>query len=178
MSRVRLVPIFLVAIVVLCVLFGGWQAYQHFNLLNPLKKNLQQVSGVQTVAILTGSPDVVQVHLGPFSKLENGDLQQTYQDIASQIETRLGSGVSVQLTDHHDALLTDTFESFQPYLRQGLAKQNYLQMISQLSQMAQRKHVNARITMDGQNVYIQLAKGSHYLYQVIPYGTHQGGAAS
>lgn len=179
MSRVRLVPIFLVAIVVLAILFGGWQAYQHFNLLNPLKRNLQQVSGVQTVNILTGSPDVVQVQLGPFNKLEKGDLQETYRDISDQIGTRLGTGVTLRLADDHGGSLTQMFEvKFEPILLEGIAKDNYTEMIGKVQQLAKTSGVHSRITMDGQDIYIQLAKGNNYLYRVMPYTTHQGGAAS
>ncbi|WAH35152.1 hypothetical protein [Alicyclobacillus dauci] len=179
MSRVRLVPIVLIAILALAMLFGGWQAYQHFNLLNPLKKNLQSVQGVQTVNIATGSPDEVTIHLGPFNKLENGDLQQTYHAIANEVSTRLGSGVKLNLSDDHGAQLTQVYEGdYYPILAQGKDKGNYTDMISQVSSLAKKQGIQARITMDEQYIYVQLAKGSHYLYDVIPYSTHQGGAAS
>lgn len=178
MSRVRLVPIVLVAILALAILFGSWQAYQHFNLLSPLKRNLQQVEGVQTVSILTGSPDVVQVELGPFSKLKNGDLQQTYHDITNQISSRLGSAVTIHLGDHQDNQLASALENYQPILHEGLAKGNYVEMINQVTKVAKSQHIQARITMDGQYIYIQLQEGSHYLYSVMPYSTPQGGVAS
>ncbi|GEO27101.1 hypothetical protein AAC03nite_28860 [Alicyclobacillus acidoterrestris] len=180
MSRVRLVPIVLIAIVALAVLFGGWQAYQHFNLLGPLKKNLQQVKGVQTVDILTGSPDVVQIQLGPFSKLKNGDLQQTYDDITNQVSSRLGSGVKLRLSDDRNGTLSQALESYTPVLLEGIQKGNYREMIAQVTQMAKQQHIQCRITMDAQlNTYIQLEKGSHYLYTVMPYPPmHQGGASS
>lgn len=179
LSRVRLVPIFIVAIFVLSVLFGGWQAYQHFNLLNPLKRNLQQVAGVQTVNISTGSPDVVQVQLGPFDKLKNGDLQQTYHDISKQIENRLGADVSLRISDSHEGTLTQTFESsFEFYIQEGIAKQTYTQMVSQVHALAKKEGINARMTMDSQDIYVQLAKGKSYLYRVIPYGNRQGGASA
>ncbi|GLG00768.1 hypothetical protein Alches_08070 [Alicyclobacillus hesperidum subsp. aegles] len=179
MSRVRLLPIFVVAVVVLAILFGGWQAYQHYNLLNPLKRSLQSVAGVQTVDISTGSPDIVQVQLGPFQKLKNGDLQETYHDISNEIENRLGSNVTVRLTDGREGSLTQIFESsFEFYIQEGIAKENYTQMVSQVNQLAAKDGIEARITMDNQYIYVQLAKGNHYLYRVIPYTIHQGGASS
>ncbi|WP_245630047.1 hypothetical protein [Alicyclobacillus acidiphilus] len=175
----RLVPIFVVAIFVLSILFGGWQAYQHFNLLNPLKRNLQQVAGVQTVNISTGSPDLVQIQLGPFDKLKNGDLQQTYHAISTQIENRLGTNVSLQISDNHEGPLTQVFESsFVFYIQEGIAKQNYTQMVSQVAELAKKDGIDARLTMDSQDIYIQLAKGNSYLYRVIPYGNRQGGAST
>lgn len=176
LSRVRLVPIVLIAVLVLAILFGGWQAYQHFNLLNPLKQNLQQVEGVKTVSIATGNPDVVQVQLGPFDKLKNGDLQQTYDDLEDQISSRLGSGVSLHLSDDRDASLAQAFEDLEPYLLEGLRKGNYTEMIAQVTKMAKAEGLQCRVTMDDENAYLQLAKGSHYLYYVKQY--QQGGAAS
>lgn len=176
MTRIRLVPIVLIAVLVLAVLFGSWQAYQHFNLLGPLKRNIQQVEGVKTVSISTGSPDEVVVQLGPFNKLKNGDLQQTYHAIAKQISAKLGSSVNLDIADHHDAQLEQVLEGFRPMLMEGIAKSNYTEMIAQLSQQAKKQGIQASFTMDEKYIYIQLAKGSHYLYDVMP--LHQGGAAS
>lgn len=178
MSRVRLVPIVLVAVLVLAVLFGSWQAYQHFKLLTPLKHNLQQIEGVQNVHIYSGSPDVIQVQLGPFKKLKNDDLQQTYHNISNQISSSLGHSVTIRLTDEHNTKLDTAYENFQPILHEGIAKGNYVEMIGQLTRLAKSQGIQSKITMDGQYFYIQLQSGSHYLYSVMSYSSPQGGTAS
>lgn len=178
MSRVRLVPIVLIAVLALAVLFGSWQAYQHFKLLSPLKQNLQQVEGVQKVSIFSGNPDVIQIKLGPFKKLKDEDLQQTYHDIRNQISSRLGQNATIHLTADHNAKLDGALEHYQPFLHEGIAKGNYVEMIRQVTQMAKSQGIQARITMDKQYIYIQLQTGSHYLYSVMSYSSPPGGAAS
>ncbi|WP_062305602.1 hypothetical protein [Alicyclobacillus sendaiensis] len=178
MSRIRVVPIFVTALLMLALLIGGWQAYQHYNLLNPLKRSLQSVAGVERVDITTGSPDVVVVQLGPFQALKEGDLQMTYDAISDEIEQKLGTNVSVRLGDAHEGPLTQLFESvFELYIQQGIAKEDYTQMASEVARLAKSYHLAYRLTMDNNDIYLQLQKGPYYLYRVIPYA-RAGGAAS
>jgi hypothetical protein len=168
----------LIAVLVLAVLFGGWQAYEHFNMVTPLKRDLQQVEGVQMVNVSSGNPEIIDVQLGPFSKLKNGDLQQTYNDLENQISAKLGADVTPHLLDNRNKVLTQAMESFNPALLQGIDKSNYTTMIAQVTNEAKKQGIQCRITMDRQYIYIQLAKGKYYLYTVMPYTTRQGGAAS
>ncbi|MBF8377436.1 hypothetical protein IW967_06050 [Alicyclobacillus mali] len=179
MSRIRIVPIFVTALLMLALLIGGWQAYQHYNLLNPLKQSLQSVAGVEKVDITTGSPDVVVIQLGPFQTLKDGDLQMTYDAISDEIEHKLGTNVSVRIGDAHEGPLTQLFEgAFELYIQQGIAKEDYTQMASDVARLAKSNHVAYRLTMDNSFIYLQLQKGPYYLYRVIPYASRAGGATA
>jgi hypothetical protein len=173
MPRIRLVPLIVTAIVTLAVLFGGYQAYQRFNMIDPLEAQLKTVDGVENVQVQAGNPIVVRIELGPVK-----DLQTTYHEVSHTVTQVVGSEGDVVLVDHANATLNEAYETLQPYLLEGVAKGNYTEMMSAVQGKAQKMGINARITMDEHNIYVQLSQGDHYLYHVLPYALHQGGSAS
>jgi hypothetical protein len=173
MSRIRLVPVIFILVISLAILFAGWQAYRRFNLVNPLKSELQQVTGVKSVQIETGNPSVIDIQLNPVK-----DLQTTYIEISHVVAGTLGGQVDVNLLDNKDDELTSAMEDDQLILNDGLAKGNYIEMVASAEQKAAKQNIDARITMDEHNIYVQLTKGNHYLYKVEKYTMHQGGASS
>ncbi len=177
MARIRLIPIFFIVVVTLAALIGGWQAYQHFNLLNPLESKLKQIPGVQSLTISAGSNHVT-IQLDSGSRLQNDDLQSTYDKIVTLTEDTLGSNVSITLLDHQNWDLTNAYESYKPSLFEGITKGNYMEMIANIVERAKSDHISARITMDKHYIFIQLSKGNYYLYDVVPYSLYQGGGSS
>jgi hypothetical protein len=177
LTRIRLVPIIFIVVVTLAALIGGWQAYQHFDLLNPLQSRLTQIQGVQSAHVDTGSNSVT-IQLTPVAKLQNQDLQTTYNEILAVTENTLGANASIKLLDHRGWPLISAYESYYPSLTEGLSKGNYVEMVSNIEQKATADHLEARITMDRHNIYIQFSKGNNYLYDVISYSLHQGGGAA
>jgi hypothetical protein len=173
MSRIRLVPVILIALASLLVLFGAYRAYEHFSLITPLQSELRHISGVQNVVIEQGKPGVISIKLKPVD-----DLQTTYQNIVQAIRSVLGDPQSLNLIDNRSPELKAAYESFQPILQEGIAKGDYTEMITSVNEKAAQLHIQARITMDSHYVYVQLAKGNYYLYDVIPYTVRQGGASS
>lgn len=177
MSRVRLVPVLVIAFMTLAVLFGGWKAYDHFKLLQPLQSNLTSIAGVSSVnlnEVSDGGPIVIQ--LGPVQKLKDGDLQQTYQEIVSNIRTSMATDVLPTIVDHHNEALVNASESYNFIFNEGIAKYNYSEMKAKVEALAKADHIAIRMTMDQSNLYVQMSQGSYYLYEIIP--LHQGGGAS
>lgn len=171
MSRIRLVPMIFIVLISLGILFAGWQAYKRFNLVNPLKSELQAVTGVKTVDVNVGNPSVIKIKLGPVD-----DLQTTYDSIENTVSGALGSSGSLRIVDNRDKTLQNVYEDLSPYLYQGIANGSYVEMIAQVEQKAQKAGIDAKITMDKTSVYVQMTHGDHYLYDVLP--LHQGGASS
>ncbi|MCL6453789.1 MAG: hypothetical protein K6T78_09300 [Alicyclobacillus sp.] len=173
MSRIRLIPMIFIALVCLGILISGWQAYKRFNMVQPLKAQLEAVAGVKNVVVDVGNPSTIQVKLGPVK-----DLQTTYDSILTKVDGQLGGTGAITLVDNRDSTLTAAWESLSPILYEGLRKGNYTEMISAFDTKAAKEGIRAAVTMDTRNVYVQLSKGSHYLYTVEPYSLNQGGAAS
>lgn len=176
MSRIRLVPMLLILVISLAVFFAGWQVYKRYNLVDPVKTDLQTVSGVQSVDVVVGNPTVVRVKLGPVD-----DLQMTYDSIEQAVTGSANAGSSIVIVDNKDKALQQAYEDLGPIIYQGIHTGNYQSMISSFEKAASAKGIQAKITMDIHNIYVQLKQGNHYLYDVSQYNTlqqGQGGAAS
>ena len=175
MSRVRLVPVIFIIIITLSVLFGAFVAYRHFKLVGPLQSQLDSIAGVKAAQIDTGNPSQVVIKLGPVDKLQNQDLQTTYDAIQNKISGIFGSANNLKIQDNRDAALQTTYENLQPILAEGIRQGDYIQMIPDYEKAASQDGVHARVTMDLHNIYVQLWKGNHYLYDVVQYNLAQGG---
>ncbi|QQE76769.1 hypothetical protein [Alicyclobacillus sp. SO9] len=173
MSRIRVVPIILVAIVALAILFGGFQFYQHYNVVSPVQTDLQKVSGVKSVQIVTGSPTSVDIKLNKVS-----DLQSTYKEISKKASNELNSSVKIHISDNASPALQKEYENIFPVLSEGIAKGNYTEMIAQVTKTAASHGIQTKVTMDAQDVFVQMTKGSHYLYKVVPYKLWGGDGVS
>jgi hypothetical protein len=172
MSRVRLVPIVFIAIISLAVLFGGWQAYQHYGLVSPIQTTLKQLKYVDGVKVDTGSPTVVTIQLNSNVK----DLQYDYDVIVQDVQNEVGGTYAIKLLDRKNEDLTTLYESIQPVIGEGLVHGNYTEMMAAVDALAAKAGVDYRFTMDQHNVFVQLKKGNNFLYDVVP--LHQGGVTS
>lgn len=173
MQRVRPVPLVVIAIISLALLIGGYQAYQRFYVIDPVADQLRAIPGVESVQVSPGHPATVRVQLGAVH-----DLQTTYDDVTKVVQDTLGDGANVVLVDNADGALQNAYESLLPYILQGVAEGHYADMIDTVRQRAQKMGMDAQITMDEHNLYIELRSGDHELYHVLPYALRQGGGAS
>ncbi|KUO96834.1 hypothetical protein [Ferroacidibacillus organovorans] len=173
MSRIRIVPTVSALILTFALLFGGFQIYRTYDLVQPLKSQLTHIASVQSASIdLTGSAPVIVIKLGLVS-----DLQTTYDQLQSIVSSSIGTPYQIVLKDHRTATLYRDYETLQPILYQGLAHGMYTTMIANLQASAAKLHVQARITMNASDVFLQFQQGSSYLYAIVPYSTKFSGAS-
>ncbi|MCY0876611.1 MAG: hypothetical protein OWT28_10145 [Firmicutes bacterium] len=173
MSRIRILPTISALILTFAILFGGFQVYKNYELVRPLVAQLRQIPSVLSVQVATtGQSPAVYLKLGPVS-----DLQTTYSTISTDVTNTLGTPVGIYLQDKSTPYLRNLYEFMQPTLRQDIAQSEYTRMIADLDQMAARDGVKARVTMNAQDIFIQLAKGNAYLYAIVSYATKSSGVS-
>lgn len=165
MSRIRVVPTISALILTFAVLFGGYQVYKNYELVKPLESQLLAIHAVQSAHVLTTgqNPEVV-VKLGKVS-----DLQATYRSIYADVTATLGTPVGIELQDHRTPALSQLYETMGQILYQGIARGDYMTMTESMQSFAAKAHVTCRITMNGQDIFVQLSKGNAYLYDIVPY---------
>lgn len=162
-SRIRILPTITAFILTFAVLFGGLQLYRTYALIRPLELSLRQVPYVQSIAVSTlGTSPQVNVTLG-----EVRDLQTTYDEIQSRITGMLGGPATIFLTDRRTPQLNSLYENLSPIIYQGMAHGDYQTMIASFTKAARQHGATARVTMNVNDVFVQLEKGSAYLYDVI-----------
>jgi uncharacterized membrane protein (UPF0136 family) len=165
MSRIRLVPIVLVAIVSLAILFGGWQFYQRYSVVKPLQTDLRTIKGVKSLDVQPGNPNAINVTLGTV-------------EILKKAQQELHGPVTISVSGNSNSALKKEYEDIQPTLMEGVAKGNFTEMIAKVTQMSKDKGIQARVTMDSQDIFVQMSKGKNHLYSILPYNLQGGGGVS
>ncbi|HEU4965826.1 MAG TPA: hypothetical protein VFV52_18605 [Bacilli bacterium] len=172
MSRIRWVPMVVSLSLTLSLLFGGWELYRNFGLVAPLEEQLQAnaaVTDVQTVV----SGQVREVQIG-LKKVQ--DLQTTYEGLAATVHEAMGDAVAIDVTDNRkqDQNLQDVYRSIQPTLYEGISKGEFPEMIAKVEANTKAAGVDGQISMNDKYVFVQLEKGDHYLYEILPYNSVTG----
>ena len=165
MSRIRILPTISALILTLAVLFGGFQVYQTYAVVRPLEVQLARIAHVQSAVVtMQGTVPEIVVTLGPTK-----DLQTTYSQMESQIANAFGSSVTIYLKDRRTPFLRQAYESLEPILFQGASHGDYMGMIASFDKAAAALGARARVTMNAQDIFVQLDRGSAYLYDIVPY---------
>ena len=165
LSRIRILPTVTALILTFAVLFGGLQIYRTYEIVQPLESQLAKIPAVQSVQVAAGaqSPTVT------IALAKVPDLQTTYTQIESEVANSLGGSMNIVLKDHRTPALATAYEAMQPILREGMAHGDYVAMVSQLERAATKKHMICLVTMNSQDIFIQLSQKSNYLYRIVPY---------
>jgi hypothetical protein len=174
MSRIRLLPTIGGLILTFIVLFGGYQIYRNFEVVQPLQVQLKQIHAVISARVVTvaQNPTVV-VKLGEVS-----NLQTTYTQIQNVIVNNLGNLIPISIIDKRSAALKTAYEQMQPILFQGIAHGNYVSMISSFQKACQLHHIQCKLSMNNQYIFVQVTQQNSYLYDVVPYSIKSSGVFS
>jgi hypothetical protein len=165
LSRIRVLPTLVIAVTALIVFFGGWIMYRNYGLIRPLERDLSNMTPVQHVDVVVNNhTKEIRVTLKRVS-----DLMTAYQSVREKVANSLGADVNLVILDNRSKELSDFYQNDQPLIFESIAKGNYTSMIDALKRHAEKAGITARVTMDKNNIYIQLEKGANYLYEVVPY---------
>lgn len=163
------------AVLTLAVLSFAYYSYESVGIKRPMEK------------ALLSDPDVSSVSLGD----ENGvrvvqitirnvpDLSVTYARLLGVVKDHAGSeAFKVQVKDQRDAQLEGAYHSIHFYLEEASARGNFGAMIESCSRILGQAGITGyKITVDEQHIFVQMAAGQGYLYQVLDRSPGaQGGA--
>lgn len=166
MSRIRLLPTLFFLFSALVVLFGGWFVYRDYGLIRPLKQDLTSTKQVTDVTVkLDGRNKTIEVAINRVP-----DLQIAYRSIKTKVSETIDPNATIKLSDKRTPELEAILQQYQPLIYEGIAKGSFTDMIQKVQERGAKDGLSRTlITMDRENLYIQLEKGDHYLYQVVPY---------
>jgi hypothetical protein len=159
-----LVALFALALT-LSVLFGGWMVYRSYGIVKPVQDALSHLPYVAAVHISPNdTAHSVEVALKPVN-----DLGAAYREILKIVQRYMGAGTAISITDQRSNALSTLYENEQPMIFEAIAKKNYTELVRQIAADSRHFGVQGKVTMDQNNIYIQLKKGENYLYDVVPY---------
>lgn len=164
--KIKLAPLLLTAALSVALLFGGWAAYRHYAVEQPLDRVAAAAPGVRSAeSEMTGGQVVLRLQLQP-----DADLADIYKTIKQEgagqiggrsIELNVQSTTSEKLEQAWRYSLFDIAEAMETRHYSGIRE-----AMSRLS--AQFPGVSATTDIDEDNVYIRLQDGQSAKYVVLP----------
>ncbi|RKP57015.1 hypothetical protein D7Z26_03235 [Cohnella endophytica] len=166
MKKIKILPITITAALTAAILFGGWFAYRHYGVEQPLDRVANAVPGVQSAKVIMSTGSVkVDVKLAPDANL--GDVyRQIKQNGAGEIGSKdlelapTASG-NARLDKAWSYALFDVAESMENHKYSGVRD-----AMDSLSK--QFPGVTATTDMDDNNVYISMRDGNAAKFIVLP----------
>lgn len=164
--KVHLVIIFL--LLTLVILVVGNMLYQKYYLTEPLFKLYQKTKVVQDYHV-DGQGRVKKV-LVEMKKTNN--LQKSYNELLAGTAQVLGnSEITLELKDRRNDKLEKIYYDSQLIIYEALLKGNFTNMAEAIKKQAKAAGAEAQISIDKNNIYLQLVQGDNYLYEIIPRNT-------
>ncbi|MBW5446595.1 hypothetical protein GE107_11040 [Cohnella sp. CFH 77786] len=164
--KIKMMPLTLTAAVSAAILFGGWTAYRHYAVEQPLDRVAASLPGVQSAsASMTSGEVVVDVKLKP-----DADLADVYRRVKLEGADQIGgrkltlnveSDTSSKLEKAWNDSLFDVAEAMETHRYSGIRT-----AMDKLSR--HYPGVTAATGMDDDNVYIRLTDGKSAKFIVLP----------
>lgn len=152
------------ALLVFFLLSGGNYLYKTYYLGLSLTRDLVKIPGVEKATLdQTKEGLTVVVDLGEVSCL-----QETYQEVASAVQARFPSA-KISLKDKRNPELVKLCREIQFAVEEAIACGNFRMLPALLTEKAEAAHLkNYGMTIDSENIYLQLHDQKGYLYAVFP----------
>jgi hypothetical protein len=153
------------AVLTLAVLSFAYYSYETIGVRTLLQKALLTDPDVSSVKVAKdGDAQVVEIALAKVA-----DLSTTHGRLYAVVKDRLGQAAfRLRITDQRDQTLQEVYHSIHYYLEEASARGNFGTMIEACSAALARAGISDyKVTVDQEHIYVQMALGEHYLYQVL-----------
>ncbi|MCL5058609.1 MAG: hypothetical protein M1130_11610 [Actinobacteria bacterium] len=146
-------------------LWGGQWAFKRFNYERPLARVLSENKDIASYSIVSEGPEPeVEVTLKQVDSL-----QDTYRNIQQSVDSAVsGKTVKITVKDNRDQVLDNVYRDARLAAYEALDRGNYLEMGGYIQRRASGEGARARVSLDGERLYIQMDHGDKYLYEIIP----------
>lgn len=158
-------PIVIVAMAVsLGTLFGGGYLVKSQTVEEPLKAVLQGGDSIDSFTVeRLEERRVIIVRLK-----DTPDLERTYGSLDSAVRKVLkATPYKLSVEDRRNPELEEIYRRVNLFVHEALATGHFAAMADRVEQEAARGGARARLSVDGDRVYLQLHKEGAYLYSVM-----------
>lgn len=153
------------AISTLLVLLSGQMLYERYYVDQPLFKSYKKIKAVEDIQIEKGKREKkILVSIDP-----HANLKETFNLVDEQTRKLSGNKkYELELQDKPSALLENTLVDLDPFIYQGMATGNLVEMVKEIKTTSAKAGIDAQVYLDNQRVYLVLRKGNNYLQEIIP----------
>lgn len=150
----------------LAALLGLGQLYRYSRVDQPLIKFYKARSDVRDFKVSAREGHIeLTVKLGPVA-----NLRETYTALEKGTQEILDAQpFAIRIQDNRNDRLVDDYYKLHLTLQEGLATGQFSDMATRLQEQAKRLGLDeAKVFLDTQYLYVQLRRGNHYLYELLP----------
>lgn len=133
----------------------------------PLDKALNDIDGVLSVTVDDNhkANDNTTIYV-TLSNTTN--LQKTYKEINTKIEQTLKAGkYTLEIEDNRSDELEQTYYDMHFYIQKAIVDGDFPLLEAKVQEKADLAGIEAKVYVDGQNIYLQLVKNDVFLYSVV-----------
>lgn len=169
-SRLRVKVILAALLVTLVVLFGGQWLYLKYSVQQPLRQILAG-DGTSYRIVDDGATLRIYVHLDNPS-----NLMEEYQHLNEKIRSALRNrSYQLIVEDERNQSLREAYYQSQFAIHTAIARGDFENMARKIERNAAAVGAEAKVWIDGENVYVYMCQGEHYLVEVVPRAGAQAG---
>ncbi|MCD9021153.1 hypothetical protein [Cohnella silvisoli] len=164
--KLKLLPIMITAALSAAILFGGWFAYRHYGVEQPLDRVANSIAGVESAKVETSSGHVkISVKLAPDANL--GEIYRLIKrDGSGQIG---GNQLELAATAKDSARLEKAWSYALFDVAEAMENRKYSGIRDAMGKLSEQfPGVTVTTDMDENNVYISMRDGDAAKYVVLP----------
>lgn len=164
-NKIEFKIVVLVVLVSCLLVFTGQFLYQKVYINSPLTQELKKLPEVTNLQIEENNHRAhIEITL---SKVKN--LEKSYLEINKIVEKREGKQAKIEVIDNPSPLLEDIYRKMNFSIQEGIVTGNFADMYIKLENFAQENGLKDwSVSIDQNNIYLQMQEKEHYLYKVIP----------
>lgn len=138
------------------LLIGGYWFIDNYYVADRFEQQLYQIDGVKNVKVENGEITI--------SLVQVSNLRKCYQ----QIEKIVGDKkYQIHLIDNASPVLAEMGDRSEIAIQESVYCGNFMEMEKYIQDLARQQGATAKVFVDNQRVYLQLALNKNYLYRVI-----------
>ena len=164
---IKLLRACIALVITIAGLYIGQAVWQNYAIDLPLDKALNDISGVEKVTWENSNNinDAITI----FVKLSNtANLQKTYKEINKKIEQTLkGRQYILEIQDNRSLELEQAYYDIHYYIQKAIVDGDFPLLEKKVQEKAASAGAAAKVYVDEQNIYLQLAKKDSYLDTVV-----------
>ncbi|MDD2422046.1 MAG: hypothetical protein PHC60_05805 [Heliobacteriaceae bacterium] len=152
-------------LVALLLFFGGQVLYEHFVVKQALNQAIASIAPEGEVQYRKdGAWTIVEISPGQWVDLADG-----YRQVLQLSREQFGPNIQVEVHDLPNPELELVWAELQFPVFQGIATGDFIRMKAEADGLfSGMTGLQGKISLDKENVYVQLKKGDSYLYRIIP----------
>lgn len=164
--KIRILPLTITAALTAALLFGGWFAYRHYGIEQPLDRIAGSAPGVTNAVVETTNGQVnIDVQLK-----HDANIAEVYRRVKSDGASAIGGRTFTLTAEAESNDKLDKAWSYSLFdVAQAMENRQYTGIREAMDKLSDKfPGVTADTTMDEDNVYVTLREGTNAKFVILP----------